>query len=211
MFFFQSKLYFIKLLIPTKNENLEKQAQTIFENMFPDVFSLNTDDTIQDLIIFANGKKRPKSIGNIPVYGGNGILAYTDKSNADNCVIIGRVGAYCGNTCLCIGKCWTSDNAIQAKSRTSSSPLFIYYLLRNASLPSRHIGTGQPLMTQGILNAIPIKRPSEEKISAFIKICTPVHKMISVNQQQNKSLASMRDSLLPKLISGEIEISELVL
>lgn len=193
------------------NENLEKQAQTIFENMFPDVFSLNTDDTIQDLIIFANGKKRPKSIGNIPVYGGNGILAYTDKSNADNCVIIGRVGAYCGNTCLCIGKCWTSDNAIQAKSRTSSSPLFIYYLLRNASLPSRHIGTGQPLMTQGILNAIPIKRPSEEKISAFIKICTPVHKMISVNQQQNKSLASMRDSLLPKLISGEIEISELVL
>ena len=191
------------------NENLEQQAQTIFNDLFPDVFSLNTDVTLQDLIIFANGKKRPKTIGNIPVYGGNGILAYTDKSNADNCVIIGRVGAYCGNTFLCLDKCWTSDNAIQAKSRTNSSPLFIYYLLRNASLSSRHIGTGQPLMTQGILNAIPIKHSAEEKISAFIEICTPVHKMIAANKKQNESLASMRNSLLPKLMSGEIDISVL--
>ena len=191
------------------NKNLEQQAQAIFDDMFPDIFSLNTDATLQDLIVFANGKKRPKTIGNIPVYGGNGILAYTDKSNADNCVIIGRVGAYCGNTFLCLDKCWTSDNAIQAKSRTGSSPLFIYYLLRNASLSSRHIGTGQPLMTQGILNAIPIKYPVEEKISAFIETCSPIHKMISGNRQQNESLASIRDSMLPKLMSGEMDVSEL--
>lgn len=193
----------------TINKNLEQQAQAIFDDMFPDIFSLNTDATLQDLIVFANGKKRPKTIGNIPVYGGNGILAYTDKSNADNCVIIGRVGAYCGNTFLCLDKCWTSDNAIQAKNRTGSSPLFIYYLLRNASLSSRHIGTGQPLMTQGILNAIPIKYPVEEKISAFIETCSPIHKMISGNRQQNESLASIRDSMLPKLMSGEMDVSEL--
>lgn len=191
------------------NKNLEQLAQAIFDDMFPDIFSLNTDATLQDLIVFANGKKRPKTIGNIPVYGGNGILAYTDKSNADNCVIIGRVGAYCGNTFLCLDKCWTSDNAIQAKNRTGSSPLFIYYLLRNASLSSRHIGTGQPLMTQGILNAIPIKYPVEEKISEFIETCSPIHKMISGNRQQNESLASIRDSMLPKLMSGEMDVSEL--
>ena len=191
------------------NKNLEQQVQAVFNEMFPDIFSFNTDATLQDLITFANGKKRPKTIGNIPVYGGNGILAYTDKSNADNCVIIGRVGAYCGNTFLCLDKCWISDNAIQAKSRTGSSPLFVYYLLRNASLSSRHIGTGQPLMTQGILNAIPIKNPTEEKISAFIEICTPVHMMISANRQQNESLASMRDSLLPELMSGEFDVSDI--
>ena len=191
------------------NKNLEQQVQAVFNEMFPDIFSFNTDATLQDLITFANGKKRPKTIGNIPVYGGNGILAYTDKSNADNCVIIGRVGAYCGNTFLCFDKCWISDNAIQAKSRTGSSPLFVYYLLRNASLSSRHIGTGQPLMTQGILNAIPIKNPTEEKISAFIEICTPVHMMISANRQQNESLASMRDSLLPELMSGEFDVSDI--
>ena len=46
------------------------------------------------------------------MYGGNGVSAYTNQSNAENCVIIGRVGAYCGNTFLCPEKCWTSDNAI---------------------------------------------------------------------------------------------------
>ena len=149
-----------KIILNEKiNNNLEQQVQTIFDDMFPDIFSLNANATLQDLIVFTNGKKRPETIGNIPVYGGNGVLAYTDESNANNCVIIGRVGAYCGNTFLCLDKCWTSDNAIQAKSRNESSPLFIYYLLRNASLFSRHIGTGQPLMTQGILNAIPIKYP----------------------------------------------------
>lgn len=199
-----------KIILNEKiNNNLEQQAQTIFDDMFPDIFSLNANATLQDLIVFTNGKKRPETIGNIPVYGGNGVLAYTDESNANNCVIIGRVGAYCGNTFLCLDKCWTSDNAIQAKSRNESSPLFIYYLLRNASLFSRHIGTGQPLMTQGILNAIPIKYPLEEKVSTFIDICTPAHKMIFSNIQQNKFLVSTRESLLPKLISGELDVSDL--
>ena len=199
-----------KIILNEKiNNNLEQQVQTIFDDMFPDIFSLNANATLQDLIVFTNGKKRPETIGNIPVYGGNGVLAYTDESNANNCVIIGRVGAYCGNTFLCLDKCWTSDNAIQAKSRNESSPLFIYYLLRNASLFSRHIGTGQPLMTQGILNAIPIKYPLEEKVSTFIDICTPAHKMIFSNIQQNKFLVSTRESLLPKLISGELDVSDL--
>ena len=179
--------------------------------MFPDIFSFNTDATLQDLITFANGKKRPKTIGNIPVYGGNGILAYTDKSNADDCVIIGRVGACCGNTFLCFDKCWISDNAIQAKSRTGSSPLFVYYLLRNASL-SFHVAYWHWTATNDTRNAdnaIPIKNPTEEKISAFIEICTPVHMMISANRQQNESLASMRDSLLPELMSGEFDVSDI--
>ena len=50
-------------------------------------------------------KNAQKQLETFPVYGGNGILAYTDKSNADNCVIIGRVGSYCGNTFLYLDKC----------------------------------------------------------------------------------------------------------
>ena len=180
------------------NNNLEQQAQAIFLKMFPDIFSASASSSFQNLIEFSNGKKRPETIGNIPVYGGNGVLAYTNQSNAENCVIIGRVGAYCGNTFLCPEKCWTSDNAIQAKSKNEDSPLFIYYLLRNASLPSRHIGTGQPLMTQAILNAIPVNEPSTQEIRSFINICTPLHETIFANEKQNISLALLRDTLLPK-------------
>lgn len=191
------------------NNNLEQQAQAIFLEMFPNIFSSSASSTFQNLIEFSNGKKRPEATGNIPVYGGNGILAYTNQANAENCVIIGRVGAYCGNTFLCPEKCWTSDNAIQAKSKKDDSPLFIYYLLKNASLPSRHIGTGQPLMTQGILNSIPVNEPSVQAISSFISICKPMHEFIFTNERQNMSLALLRDSLLSKLMSGELDVSDI--
>ena len=191
------------------NNNLEQQAQAIFLKMFPDIFSTSASSSFQNLIEFSNGKKRPEAIGDIPVYGGNGILAYTNQSNAENCVIIGRVGAYCGNTFLCPEKCWTSDNAIQAKSKNEDSQLFIYYLLRNASLPSRHIGTGQPLMTQAILNAVPVNEPSTQEIRSFINDCTPLHEIIFANEKQNISLTLLRDTLLPKLMSGELDVSDI--
>lgn len=191
------------------NDNLQQQAQTVFSDMFPDIFASNSSATLQKMIDFSNGKKRPETLGNIPVYGGNGILAYTDQANSENCVIIGRVGAYCGNTFLCLGKCWTSDNAIQAKSKNDSSPLFIYYLLKNAALPSRHIGTGQPLMTQGILNSIPINEPPFQTIDKFISICQPIHQVIFANEKENATLSSLRDVLLPRLMSGEIDVSSI--
>ena len=191
------------------NNNLEQQAQAIFLKMFPDIFSTSASSSFQNLIEFSNGKKRPEAIGDIPVYGGNGILAYTNQSNAENCVIIGRVGAYCGNTFLCSEKCWISDNAIQAKSKNEDSQLFIYYLLRNASLPSRHIGTGQPLMTQAILNAVPVNEPSTQEIRSFINVCTPLHEIIFTNEKQNISLTLLRDTLLPKLMSGELDVSDI--
>ena len=191
------------------NNNLEQQAQAIFSNMFPNILVSDSSTTLQKMIEFSNGKKRPEALGNIPVYGGNGILAYTNQANAENCVIIGRVGAYCGNTFLCLGKCWTSDNAIQAKSKNCSSPLFIYYLLKNAALPSRHIGTGQPLMTQGILNAIPINEPPLQAVKNFISICQPIHQMISANEKENATLSSLRDAFLPRLMSGELDVSSI--
>lgn len=191
------------------NDNLTQQAQALFKEMFPGILNSNAPDLMEDVASFSNGKKRPQSTGIIPVYGGNGILAYTTKSNAENCIIIGRVGAYCGNTFICTNKCWVSDNAIQAKSKVSDSQVFIYYLLKNASLPSRHIGTGQPLMTQGILNSIPIVKPSEERIRQFITIAGPSQAIIDEKAIENNMLAALRDTLLPKLMSGEIDVSEL--
>lgn len=102
--------------------------------MFHDVLNENGKETLGKLISFSNGKKRPDEEGQIPVYGGNGILAYTNKANASNCVIIGRVGAYCGNVCLSLDDCWISDNAISAKSKISKSQLFVFSILKNENL-----------------------------------------------------------------------------
>ena len=174
-------------------------------NMFPNAFVEN-NGTVGELISFSNGKKRPDDEGNIPVYGGNGILAYTNVSNNSNCIIIGRVGAYCGSLYYSSQPCWISDNAISAKSIIGNAQLFSYYLLKNALLSSRHIGTSQPLLTQGILNAIPCAIPKTNEINAFNDICTPLQSMADANVMENVQLAYLRDSILPKLMSGEIDV-----
>lgn len=189
------------------NENLEQQAQAIFDDIFPDIF-VNPTSTFQEIITFSNGKKRPENIGNIAVYGGNGILSYTDKSNAENVVIIGRVGAYCGNVSFSKDSCWISDNAIQAKSKITESQIFIFYLLKNSSLSNRHIGSGQPLITQGILNNISFNCPPKQDVEKFINICEPFQNKINSNIFENQRLSALRDTLLPKLMSGEIDVSE---
>lgn len=182
--------------------------QTLFQSMFSELYD-SSKDTFGNIMAFSNGKKRPVANGNIPVYGGNGILAYTNASNAENCIVIGRVGAYCGNVFLSSHPCWVSDNAIQAKSKISQIQLFTYYALKGANLPSRHIGTGQPLLTQSILNAIPFKMPEIEDILCFESHCFPIQQMIENNIAKNSRLTGIRDILLPKLMSGELDVSDI--
>ena len=128
--------------------------------------------TLSDFIYFKNGKKRPSITGDIPVYGGNGILDYTSESNLENAVIIGRVGAYAGSVYYESKKLWVSDNAIAAKAKDSSNIAFIYYLLKNLRLSERQIGTGQPLLTQNILNNIEVYLPSLEEQCKIAEILT---------------------------------------
>ena len=176
--------------------------------MFSDILSEDAPNTLGAYISFANGKKRPQSIGTIPVYGGNGILTYSAESNANNCVIIGRVGAYCGSTFLCQESCWVSDNAIQAKSKKEASQVFIYYLLKNASLPSRHAGSGQPLMTQEALNSIRFTAPESNLVVQFTEIVDPMHRLISFYEQHTRELLNIRNWLLPLLMSGQATIAD---
>ena len=190
------------------NRNLSEQLKAIFSKMFPTITD-NGSNTLEEIISFSNGKKRPDTEGKVPVYGGNGILSYTDKSNAENCVIIGRVGAYCGSLYLSVEPCWISDNAIKAKAKNSNSQMFIYYLLQELALSNRHIGTSQPLLTQGILNAIPFNCPSEEDVISFCNKADDIQKLIDMNTIENKRLSELRDTLLPKLMSGELDVSDL--
>ena len=131
--------------------------------------------TLSTMAKFSNGKKKNDSIGDIPVYGGNGIFGYTDSANSENCVIIGRVGAYCGSVHFEPSTCWISDNAIRCEAKQGNDIRFLYYLLKGLKLDHRQIGTSQPLLTQGILNAIEVAdAPSLEKQESIAKFFTTI-------------------------------------
>ena len=143
---------------------------------------------LSDYISFKNGKKRPQNKGKYPIYGGNGILDYCDNYNSNAGIIIGRVGAYCGNVYLSPQPFWASDNAIYAINKENSDLTFDYYHLKFLKLNCRHIGTSQPLLTQEILNNIEYEFPN---LNVQVKIATILKSLdnkIMTNNQINKNL-----------------------
>ena len=153
---------------------------------------------LQKIILLKNGKSKPAIKGKYPVYGGNGILEYVDKSNEENVIVIGRVGAYCGSLFRVLGKCWISDNAISAQSKIKAN-MYSYYVLNNLNLNERSEGTGQPLITQGLLNGIRIIIPTDKLICDFEKISSCIFKNHEMKSQETLKLEELKSLLLSKL------------
>jgi type I restriction enzyme S subunit len=108
------------------------------------------------------------------------------------------VGHYCGSLFRVFGKCWISDNAICGKSLTNQNN-FCYYLLNSLKLNERSEGTGQPLLTQGILKSIPVALPQNDEISEFERISEKTFSLMSLYQSELASLTSLRSTLLSKM------------
>lgn len=180
------------------NDNLEETLKAVFTEEF---MSINDDglEHLGELISFGNGKTRPKKDGIIPIYGGNGVLSYTNQTNAQNVVLIGRVGAYCGSVYLEENECWVSDNAIFAKSKLTNDEYFDYFLLKSLNLYEHHIGTGQQLLTQSILNKIEVPAPKKEKILSFNTMSKKVFSFIASNNAEISQLKTLSSLLLAKI------------
>ena len=152
-------------------------------------------ELLSKYVEFKNGKKRPDSKGSIPVYGGNGILDYTDVANMQSGIVIGRVGVYCGNVFLVRDKCWVSDNAIKAICHENIDLGYLYYLLSSLHLNERRIGTSQPLLTQKILNNIEVDVPgltTQKKIASLLGL---FDSKIKLNNEINENLQQQAQAL----------------
>ena len=149
-----------------------------------------------DVIDFKNGKSVKKSDGVIPLYGGNGILGYTDKSNFSHTIVVGRVGAYCGSIYVEENSCWVSDNAISGVPKEGQDLTYLYYVLKSLNLNSKQIGSSQPLITQSMLKDmvvdIEINIEKQKRIANSISI---IDQKIQTNNQINQELEAMAKTL----------------
>jgi type I restriction enzyme S subunit len=150
-----------------------------------------------DVIKLGNGKARPSSEGNIPIYGGNGILGYSGDTNYDGeTIVIGRVGAYCGATYYENRSIWVSDNALSAKPKKGYSAKYLYYLLKNLDLNQQAQGSSHPLVTQTLLNSIDVEiaiDPDEQK--AIAVVLSGLENKIDLLHRQNKTLEALAETL----------------
>ena len=150
-----------------------------------------------DVVKFGNGKSRPQSEGNIPVYGGNGILGYCDEVNYDGeTIVIGRVGAYCGATYYEKQPIWISDNALSAKPKENNNTKYFYYFLKHMDLNQHAGGSSHPLVTQTLLNSLDVEitaSPEEQKTIA--SVLSSLDNRIDLLHRQNTTLERMAETL----------------
>lgn len=155
------------------------------------------DCKLGDVIKFGNGKSRPSSEGQIPVYGGNGILGYSADTNYDGeTIVIGRVGAYCGATYYENRPIWISDNALAAKSKDKNNAKYLYFFLKSMDLNQHAQGSSHPLVTQTLLNSIDVEivnDPIEQK--AITAVFSSLDDKIDLLHRQNKTLEAMAETL----------------
>ena len=183
---------------------LEETAQALYRKMFvdgidkenlPEGWRMGTLGEISD---FKNGKATKLSNGIIPVYGGNGIVGYTETSNAENVIVIGRVGINCGNALLEPNKCWVNDNAMMAIPK-SDSIYFLYLLIKSLDLNGQSEGSGQPLLTQVILTQQDCLIPSFHAMRMFNSQAKTLAMNVFIRQSEIVDLNELQSLLLAKM------------
>lgn len=156
----------------------------------------------KSLFTFSSGKflseEKRRSEG-IPVYGGNGIAWYTDTALITfPTLVIGRVGAYCGNIKIVKEPVWITDNAIYIKCFKTKGFLleFLFHLMEFMNFSKYANFSGQPKITQKPLESENYILPPlalQEEFAAFVE---QVEKTKQVIRQSLEKLETLKKSLM---------------
>ena len=195
------------------NNNLEQQAQAIFGNMFPDIS--NGSCTIGDYITPKRGKSllsKNAVFGDVPVIaGGLEPSTYHNVANTQSPVLaISASGANAGYVSLWNIPIWSSDSSFI--DRTMTDDVYFWYALlkkRQKEIFDAQTGSAQPHIYPQHLASLSISSLDTEKAHSFNSVVTPIFEMIGHNKEENVRLVLTRDTLLPKLMSGELDVSDI--
>lgn len=149
--------------------------------------------------------------GPYPVYGGNGISGYHNQFNHNGeYIIVGRVGALCGNVRLVKGLFWVTDNAFilsQPKGEFYSLDFLAYYLnFQNLGSFARQ--TAQPVISNVALRDIQLYIPSRDEQKEIVRsLCCINQKCSKVIANAEKTIAecdALKQAVLRRAFNGEL-------
>lgn len=208
-----------KIAVNSKiNDNLEQQAQAIYKSWFVDFEPFGgvmpsswREGMLSEIADILSGKRPPikqaekSPDANIPLVGAAAVMGYTNDFNYDERILVtGRVGTH-GVVQRFNSRCWASDNTLVVKSNYYE---YVYQILQGIDYKSMNRGSTQPLITQGDLKKTKILIPCIDDLLKYETIVAPLMGKYTSNIQENIMLSNLRDTLLPKLMNGEIDVSE---
>lgn len=211
------------------NENLLQQAQALYKDRFVDMQPFNGimptnwhHGTVSEIIELHDSKRIPLSsreranLAKIyPYYGATSVMDYVDRYLFDGIyLLLGEDGTVVDSKGFPVlqyveGKFWVNNHAhiITGKNGFTVETLYLLFSLTN--IQSIVTGAVQPKISQANLNKVPVIIPSEAELSAFDSIVQPIFAQIRNLRAENDRLASVRDTILPRLMSGELDVSDL--
>lgn len=197
-------------LLTKQNKTLEDLAQAYFRKWFIEDASDKWEEIpLGQLFVISSGKglKKEKFTehGQYRVLGANGEIGKTNEYLFNERLIYtGRVGTL-GNVFIVDREpVWLSDNTLVF--RNIKYFFFVYFLLKWANLADYNVGSTQPLIRQSDIKEIRVFMPDKERLDSFENLANSIFAKINSNQKQIQLLQKLRDTLLPKLISGEIRV-----
>lgn len=193
------------------NNNLQQQAQAIYTS----TFIANAEPTwrkghLSDLITVKYGKDHKKlADGSYPVYGSGGIMRFVEHPLYDKeSVLIPRKGTL-NNVMYVNQPFWSVDTMFYTEMRLPNVAKFVYHFVKSKDLASMNAGSAVPSMTTDILNAMEVTIPSATALEEFEMLVAPMYKAMQENNVQSEKIANLRDILLPKLMSGKLDVSNI--
>lgn len=209
------------------NADLEEMAQAIFKNWFVDFEPFKNGKFVDselgmipegwkvgclgDIAEITSGKRPPKKSKDktkelfIPLIGASDIMGFTsDVLYERPILVIGRVGTH-GVVQRFQEKCWPSDNTLVIESRYYN---YVYQLLKGIDYSAINRGSTQPLITQTDVKNTDVIIAPENVLKEYESITSTLFSKHRANIKENSRLSLLRDTLLPRLMSGELEVPE---
>lgn len=208
------------------NNNLLEQAVALYNKMCP--FSIDSDlpqdwrvGTVGEIVdihdskrIPLSGKERDQMENKIyPYYGAASLMDFVDNYIFDGkYLLLGEDGTVVDDKGYPIlqyvwGKFWVNNHAHILTGSNGFNVESLYVLFKQTSVASIVTGAVQPKISQANLRSIKVVIPPKPIIESYNDQVEPIFSLIRTNEDFNSSLIQVRDALLPKLMSGELDVS----
>lgn len=217
------------------NNNLEQQAQSYFQELFVDNADPEwTTGTISDLGTVVGGSTpskakpeyytesgiawiTPKDLSNnkskFVSHGENDITELGLRNSSASIMPEGTVlfssRAPIGYIAIAAGEVTTNQGFKSVVPKPEIGTPFVYFFLKNTLPVIEGMASGSTFkeVSGSTMKNVPAVIPDAETLAKFSDFCAPIFAQQRILEEQNQSLATLRDNLLPKLMSGEIDVS----
>jgi type I restriction enzyme S subunit len=192
------------------NRTLESMARGVFGEMMKDELGRMKVEKLGNICEFAYGKALKadgRNTGAIPVYGSNGQIGWHDEHLVKGPgIVVGRKGnpgivTWTQNDFFPID---TTFYVVPKKSETSL--YWLYYTLISLNLPDLGADSAVPGLNRNIAYMSDVNYPPYDLMNRFDEFAKSLFDKIYANEKESRTLASLRDGLLPRLMRGEVRV-----